>query len=54
MLVQVAIEQLQQELSASRREEEVFKEEARKVKPACILQYCSCRALSCVKCCPLL
>ena len=30
-LLQVAIEQLQQELSASRKEEEVFKEEARKV-----------------------
>ena len=31
LLLQVAIEQLQQELSASRREEEVFKDEARKV-----------------------
>lgn len=31
MVLQVAIEQLQQELSASRKEEEVFKEEARKV-----------------------
>lgn len=31
-MVQVAIEQLQQELSASRKEEEVFKDEARKVQ----------------------
>ncbi len=30
--MQVAIEQLQQELSASRKEEEVFKDEARKVQ----------------------
>lgn len=32
VMVQVAIEQLQQELSASRKEEEVFKDEARKVQ----------------------
>ena len=31
-MAQVAIEQLQQELSASRKEEEVFKDEARKVQ----------------------
>ena len=35
VMLQVAIEQLQQELSASRKEEEVFKEEARKVHCVC-------------------
>ena len=43
--VQVAIEQLQQELSASRKEEEVFKEEARKV--LCLLLACSTDSFLC-------